>query len=58
MSAYIKRNTVYCEDNKVILFLLPKHLEEMIYSKDNGDEPSDTITTDILIFVHSMNRDN
>lgn len=43
MSAHIKRNTVYCEEKKIILFLLPEHLEEMLYSKDSGDDPSDTI---------------
>lgn len=49
-SAYIKRNTAYCEERKVILFLLPEDLEEMIYTKENGDDPSNTMLDLYLAF--------
>ena len=36
--AHIKRNTVYSEDGKVILFLGVKHLKEMLYMKERGED--------------------
>ncbi len=41
--AHIKRNTVYSEDGKVILFLGVKHLKEMLYMKERGEDPADLI---------------
>jgi hypothetical protein len=42
-SAHIKRNTIYSEDGKVILFLTVKHLIEMLFIRERGDDPSDLI---------------
>jgi hypothetical protein len=42
-SAYRQRNTVYTQDNKVILFLTKNHLREMLAMKDRGEDPSDLI---------------
>ena len=42
-AAYIKRNTVYTEDEKVILFINIEHLNEMLYMKERGEEPADLI---------------
>jgi len=42
-SAHIKRNTIYSEDHKVILFLTTTHLKEMLFIKERGDDPSDLI---------------
>jgi hypothetical protein len=41
--AHIKRNTVYSEDGKVILFLRVEHLKEMLYMKERGEDPADLI---------------
>jgi hypothetical protein len=42
-SAHIKRNSVFSEDKKVILFLTPDHLLEMLAIKERGEDPSDLI---------------
>ncbi|MGK7956479.1 MAG: hypothetical protein AB4063_14705 [Crocosphaera sp.] len=42
-SAYIKRNTIYSQSKKIIVFLTKEHLEEMIYIKERGDDPADLI---------------
>jgi len=42
-AAHVKRNTVYSEDGKVIVFLNVEHLEEMLYMKERGEEPADLI---------------
>ncbi|MEV6704987.1 hypothetical protein [Micromonospora wenchangensis] len=42
-AAHLKRNTVYSEDGKVILFLNVEHLEEMLYMKERGEDPADLI---------------
>jgi hypothetical protein len=42
-SAHITRNTVFSEEQKVILFLTVDHLKEMMAIKDRGDDPSDLI---------------
>lgn len=41
--AHIKRNSVYSEDDKVILFVTTDHLLEMISIKERGGDPSDLI---------------
>lgn len=42
-AAHKKRNSIYSEDGKVILFITIDDLEEMLYIKDRGDDPSDFI---------------
>jgi len=42
-AAHIKRNTIFSEDGKVILFLARDHLVEMLFIKERGDDPSDLI---------------
>lgn len=42
-AAHIKRNSIYSEDNKVILFLTKEHLEEMLFIKERDEDPSDLI---------------
>jgi len=38
-----KRNTIYSEDGKVIVFLNVAHLHEMLYMKERGEDPGDLI---------------
>lgn len=42
-SAHIKRNSIFSEDGKVILFLTTDHLKEMLFIKERGEDPSDLI---------------
>jgi hypothetical protein len=42
-AAHVKRNTVYSEDGKVIVFLTVEHLKEMLYMKERGEDPADLI---------------
>jgi hypothetical protein len=42
-SAYRQRNTVFTQDQKVILFLTKEHLKEMLAMKERGEQPSDLI---------------
>jgi len=42
-AAHIKRNTIYSEDHKVILFVTTAHLVEMLAIKERGEDPSDLI---------------
>jgi hypothetical protein len=42
-AAHLKRNTVYSEDGKVIVFLSVEHLKEMLYMKERGEDPADLI---------------
>jgi hypothetical protein len=42
-AAHIRRNTVFSEDGKVILFLLPGDLYEMLDMKERGEDPADFI---------------
>lgn len=42
-AAHIKRNSVYSEDGKVIVFLNVEHLKEMLYMKERGEDPADLI---------------
>ncbi|NJP46520.1 hypothetical protein HCN08_24390 [Streptomyces sp. PRB2-1] len=43
-AAHLKRNSVYSEDGKVIVFLTVEHLDEMLYMKERGEDPADLIT--------------
>ena len=42
-AAHLKRNSIFSEDKKVILFLTTKHLLEMLAIKERGEDPSDLI---------------
>ena len=42
-AAHIKRNTIFSEDRKVILFLTTEHLLEMLAIKERGEDPSDLV---------------
>jgi hypothetical protein len=42
-AAYIKRNTIFSEEGKVILFLTADDLEEMVYMKEKGVDPASFI---------------
>lgn len=42
-AAHIKRNTIFSEEQKVILFLTKEHLLEMLFIKERGEDPSDLI---------------
>jgi hypothetical protein len=48
--AHIKRNTIYSEEKKVILFLTKDKLEEMLYMKERGDNPDFLIMDEIESF--------
>ena len=39
-SAHRQRNTIYTNQQKVILFLTKEHLKEMLDLKERGEEPS------------------
>jgi hypothetical protein len=42
-AAHIKRNTIYSEDGKVILFVTTEQLIEMLFIKERDEDPSDLI---------------
>lgn len=42
-AAHIKRNSVFSEEGKVILFLTTDLLIEMLFIKERGEDPSDLI---------------
>ncbi|MBT3258190.1 MAG: hypothetical protein HN366_17280 [Deltaproteobacteria bacterium] len=42
-AAHRQRNTVFTQDQKVILFLNKAHLKEMLAMKERGEDPSDFI---------------
>lgn len=42
-AAHIKRNTIFSEDGKVILFVTRDQLIEMLFIKERGEDPSDLI---------------
>jgi hypothetical protein len=42
-AAHIKRNTIFSEDRKVILFLTRDQLVEMLFIKERGEDPSDLV---------------
>ena len=42
-AAHLKRNSVYSEEGKVIIFLSVEHLKEMLYMKERGEDPADLI---------------
>ncbi|WP_178989664.1 hypothetical protein [Winogradskyella schleiferi] len=42
-SAHRQRNTVYNQDNKVIIFITKEQLKEMLLIKDRNEDPSDLI---------------
>jgi hypothetical protein len=42
-AAHRQRNTVFTQDQKVILFITKEQLKEMLAMKDRGEQPSDLI---------------
>ena len=42
-SAHIKRNSIYSEERKVVLFVSTDHLLEMLSIKERGEDPSDLV---------------
>ncbi len=49
-AAHVKRNTIFSEDGKVILFLTVQHLVEMLYIRERGEDPSDLIMDAVETF--------
>ncbi len=49
-SAYRRRNTIYSEEKKLILFVTTADLREMLDIKDRGEDPSDFILDSIEEF--------
>jgi len=50
-SAYLRRNGVYSEDRKMILFVTTGDLIEMLDIKERGDDPSDFIVDCVEQFL-------
>jgi hypothetical protein len=42
-AAHVKRNHVFSDQGKVILFITTEHLLEMLFIKERGEDPSDLI---------------
>ena len=42
-AAHVKRNTIFSEEGKVILFMTTEKLIEMLFIKERGEDPSDLI---------------
>ena len=42
-AADIRRNTIFSEEGKVILFVTTEQLVEMLFIKERGEDPSDLI---------------
>jgi len=42
-SAFIRRNSIYSREKKVILFLTPNDLQKMCFIKERDDDPADEI---------------
>jgi len=42
-SAFIRRNSIFSRDKKVILFLTPDDLQRMCFIKERGEDPADEI---------------
>lgn len=42
-AAHKRRNSIFSAEKKVILFLTPNHLKEMIYIKERDEDPADLI---------------
>lgn len=49
-AAHQKRNTIFSEEKKVILFIGPDELTEMMAIKERGDDPSDLILDLVELF--------
>ena len=49
-SAHIRRNSIYSECNKVILFITKDELKELIYLKERGADPADLILDSLESF--------
>ncbi|MGE7416180.1 hypothetical protein [Methylobacterium tarhaniae] len=49
-AAHIKRNTIFSEEKKVILFIGPDELIEMMSIKERGEDPSNLILDLVELF--------
>lgn len=49
-AAHKKRNTIYSEEKKVILFITPDELIELLAMKERGDDPSNLILDLVELF--------
>ena len=49
-AAYRRRNIIFSEERKVILFITVANLKEMLDIKDRGDDPADFIADSIEEF--------
>lgn len=50
-SAYRRRNTIFSDDGKIILFITTADLKEMLDINDRGEDPSDLIVDSIEAFL-------
>lgn len=48
--AHIRRNTIYSNENKVILFISKEQLKEMLAMKERNEDPSDLIMDLLELF--------
>jgi hypothetical protein len=48
--AFLRRNQVYTQERKVILFVTEEKLKEMIHMKERGDDPSRLIMEMVELF--------
>jgi hypothetical protein len=49
-TAYRRRNTIFSDERKVILFITAADLKEMLDIKDRGEDPSDFIVDSVEAF--------
>ena len=49
-AAHIKRNTIYSEEGKIILFITPREIREMVLIRQRGEDPSDLILDEVERF--------
>lgn len=42
-AAYLKRNSIWSEDRKVILFVTVDNLRDMLFMKERGEDPADLV---------------
>lgn len=42
-SAFVRRNSIFSREKKVVLFLTPDDLQKMCFIKERGDDPADEI---------------
>ena len=55
-AAHVKRNSIFSEDKKVILFITTQQLIEMLDIKERGEDPADLIMDAVERFTYNMSR--